>query len=256
MRRGEDAEQAVKTAANKPRQARDSKGRIKDDAPEGRADLPTEPERPARPSVRPGGAGRNKGRARGVVPDPRGNEAERHAHDLMMSVVGILVFTGITYGMAGHMYGVSRSTARNWACGRPIPAKNEDMIRRMHDAVHHIRSGTKGSTKAALKAVVPEFGKSRLDLLRERRYRDATKGIRKRRKRVSGEKGKGERKPSHPYYGMNPGDGIRTFIDFELTPVHKRGEIIHTVFVRHRPEDPVGTVRRLPPSNTWKKKSE
>lgn len=195
----------------------------------------------------------NKGKGKAVRPVTSGAGAEGGPRRVGETVLEIRHATGLSYEMLGHMFGVSRRTVHNWALGKSTTAAKMALVMKMHDAIKHIWRGRQEDTRAELLTVVPDFGMSRLELLRERKFMDATKGLRifRREGTTEGQ----DTRPNQPRRGMDPGDGTGTFIDYGLTPVRKRAEV-RAVTAGQRPEAPVGSVRRQPRSGTWKKRSE
>lgn len=78
---------------------------------------------------------------------------------------------------AAELFGVSRQTVHNWENCRPVTKKNQVLVYKVLLAVRHLYQGSASVTRSLLMKAGEPGGKSRFDLIKERRFDEAVAGV-------------------------------------------------------------------------------
>lgn len=93
------------------------------------------------------------------------------------AVAEIRRLSGLGWEEIADLLGASVRSAHNWAAGRKTTRDNQDVIRKVLAAVRVLSDLAGDGTRPLLLEVDPHLGRSRFDLLKERRYADAVSGL-------------------------------------------------------------------------------
>lgn len=93
------------------------------------------------------------------------------------AVFEIKLLSGLSTGELAELFGVSRQSIHNWDCEGRMTRKNEDLLFRILAAVRHLYQDGNVMTYQLLTEVDEATGKTRFDLLKERRFDEAVAGV-------------------------------------------------------------------------------
>lgn len=104
---------------------------------------------------------------------------ERQARDCdgEPAVAEIRRLSGLGWDEIADLLGASVRSVHNWAAGRKTTRDNQDVIRKVLAAVRVLSERAGDGTRPLLLEVNPHLGRSRFDLLKERRYAEAVSGL-------------------------------------------------------------------------------
>lgn len=104
--------------------------------------------------------------------EPAGKEATPHSALMEMHML-----TRLTWREMAELFGISRQSMNNWTCCKPLSRKNQALVFRMLSAFRHLYQGGGQRTRDLLMKAGESGGKSRFELLKERRFDEAVAGV-------------------------------------------------------------------------------